>query len=622
MKSSFYDTSSSLYPNDKEKKIQYNQTFRTPSPTSQTNRKSFLMGSSSTYIDDVYRPYITPPTPFEKTTQELDSKIAAVNPYAQSLWYSFRGNDGSEIEKYKKVPVAAVPEPIKIKRSQLLPSLMAKKEIVSAVETNYHNYDSHGDNDYYLHEYDDRVSSLQIIQNYDYEVRNEPTEKKVNTIEEELLKPLNYPPPYEFITIQSTMVKKLACLLEISFNFKVYIDEHKILMNSKVRLYLFSNIKTLLIIHQKFFDAIVNNTTQIDIEELIYDHLQRLYHVYPSYLSSMPLRNHFTKRIINNNKFEKFLGIESNNHQMKQEFYDLIISPSKDFHRLLIFLNSYIGGSSPRIKVAIDKFLKYYENPIEDGLQFEADEPLYLDVPNLWKNEHKSNWKEIFSFNSERQIAYYLRFELKNQFQQYCTVIKFIKFQIDQISKISITNNYIAKGFIKLQINLPKSNYVRNIDYSKNLAHVDSENEKIYDLLKAFTIFIGDESFKEIECMICRANKICKGIIHQNNQADEGESYTVDKIFEVYQFKKLFEERFYLIFVKFVSFFKSYLEVIDYVHKNNNCFEDTSGIVESFRRQQLQQRQCVYQEETQLAEYNKELARACTKGKIMKRFYK
>lgn len=632
---SCYDTSSSLYPETQQQAFG----FTTPSPRSPINQDSIFNTALTPkfgFKDDVYKPYITPPTPFEESTkQQSEIDIDSANPYAQSLWYTFRGTDGAEeIGRYKKVKpvgvIARVPEPIKIKRSELLPSMMAKKEEVVVVD------------------HDGETDSLQIIEKYDYDAVEREEEEKI-------LKPLNNPPPFEFISIQSKLVKKLTCLLEISSNFKKYNDEHKILLNSKVRLYLFSNIKTLLILHMNFFNSIIDRDEGTDIEILVHDHLQRLYHVYPSYLNTMMLRNHFTALVVDNERFRAFLG---GGEDMKEEFSELVMSPSKDFHKLLIYLDSYMGGSSPRIKVLIGKFLKHFNDPNgggggENGV-FMLEEPLFLEVPKSWKVEHPKKWKEVQHFNTQGQLSYFLKSQLLEEFEKYVKIINIIKLQIEQISNISIVNNYIIKKFMKVQNELPLSSELGHENYGNRLVYVDKQNKEIYELLRAFTYFISDESFKETERMVNRACKICKRVIKGEDEVvmmgggedeedgggegemvgdDDGDGvegyddgYIGDKIFEVYEFKRLFEERLFLIFLKFIRFFESYIRVMK--TKNgmgkgkvtDDVEEDFRTIINSFERKRGVLGGADVGE-AQLEQYNQEIGRAFAKGKLKKRFF-
>lgn len=583
-----YDTSSSIYLDEtgsgRPREIYSKQAIHTPAPSDSPD------GSESGFFDDVYKPYVTPPSPFESSTHDQNKRLEAINPYAQSLWYTFRGNDSTEIEKYKKVPVCCVPEPSKVRQSGLLPSLMAKLEPV----------DSH--------------------------LSREREECVDRQMEEQVLKPLNTPPPYELIRIQSKMVKKLKCLLEIADKFSLYVREHKILISSKVKLYLFSNVETLLIIHGNFFDTVLNKTGKSDIEEIIYDYLQRLSHVYPSYLSVCNIREQFTKLILKIPKFSLFVGAGSN-REINNDLYELIVSPSKDFQELLKYLDEYIGASSPRIKVLISKFMQYYGHSKRLELKDGGSEPLYLDVPDGWKRCNKLVWKEIGGMSTEKQLAYFLKFQIKAEFDDYGKIIRLVKFQLDQISKLAVVNSFISKQFVKFHTQLPdtgppnshgsRSSY----DFGAHIRHVEQQNRQVYLLVEAFSGFVGKDNYRKTETLIKRVCHAAKKIYASNDASTATEDqYLIDQIFEIYRFKLLFEEKLYLTWMKFNHFFKAYVKVMN-SHTESPIAGSTDDIILSFKMNERLQKRNIQIEEDQLAVYNQELSRVCAKGRLMKRFF-
>lgn len=596
MHSRIYDTSSSIYPDDSNwgRTQFYNNLYKTPSPISPV--RSNWSSSSEDFSDDVYKPYVTPPSPFEKSTQYSSNKVAAVNPYAQSLWYSFRGNDGSEIEKYKKT-------------TNLLPSLMEKKTTESCT-----------------------VRSMGSIRSQGKSVK-EKQQNITETAEEQILKPLNNPPPYELISIQSLIVKKLKLLLEISISFDKFVGDNEVLINSKIKLFLFSNIKTLLIIHHKFLDTILNRDGKMDLEELLYDHLQRLYHVYPSYLNYNAVREKFVRRISNTPKFNPFVnGSESlhsndyffsssecdHKYPKEENFQKLVISPSVDFKKFLVYLDDYIGKASPRINVLISKFLNHYEVLQQHSLDVDLDEPLYLEIPQEWKVNHKMHWKEASGLNIEKQVLYYLRWQIKNQYRRYCKAMKLIRCQVEQISKISVMNNYISKGFIRLQTDLPETTKNVGMKYRDHLRKIDLENKKIYCIVQEFGEFINSESLKKADQIITNVLLRIKKMNSPNDQT--GGNYSVEKVFIVHQLKILFEESMDLVFAKFLVFIRKYLQITQESF-NKREYTSIETIVSEFRSKRSMQKENVLQQEARLAVYNEELGHFCARGRLMKRFF-
>lgn len=663
MSSKYYDTSSSVYPDDLHLKNSsqrignYFNKFQTPLRNSLSEEASLF--DSTGFNDDVYRPYITPPTPFEKSTQNhFESDKNPANPYAQSLWYTFRGNDGNEIEKYN---IAATQthetKPVLVKnngeRMELLPSLMLKTKFQ--------------ENDI---KYKDRVqvqrsSNTQYTRiKSSYAVLSDPTpisenftnlEQRYSTDDYadlndmDMLKPLNNPPPYEFITIETALVKKLKLIFALSIKFKSFIEENNILLNSKVTLYLFSNIKTLLLIHFNFLNLILDvGKNKADIEEIIFDHLQRLYHVYPSYLKSTRLRNYFTKLIIQNSKFKTFV-IHRNNKILEaydsqdtkktdikldlyftnefegeEGFYKLITTPVEDFKKILVYLKEYIGRSSPRIDVLIEKFDQHFgEVSLSDNLSFNKDElntinignisePLYLEIPSTWKNEHKLGWKEIASLNAERQMAYYLRSEMKKEYESFQKVSKLMKNQSDQISKISIYNNYIAKKFIQIDTELPNGGLAGN-KYIEHLLDVDEQNKEVYLLVESFIEFLNDESFQTTDQLMKKFCKIAKVIF---NNTEIPTSNVVDLIFDINKFRLLFKERLVLLTMKFESFFRKYVEIMG--PTNELEVFNTIEILNHYKDR-------VKQTESNIKNnkgFSEELSRVCAHDRLVRRFFK
>ena len=602
MHSRYYDTSSSIYPDDRRTQF-YNNLYKTPSPLSPNGNN--WSSSSEDFSDDVYRPYVTPPSPFEKSTQYSSNKVAAVNPYAQSLWYSFRGNDGSEIEKYKKVTT-----------EKLMPSLMEKSPEKVQLEAG-------------------KVSGKHSMGSIRSQSRSQREQRFTATSsDEQILEPLNNPPPYELISMQSIIVKKLKLLLEISNKFDKFVDEKNVLINSKIKLFLFSNIKTLLIIHHKFLDTILNRDGKIDLEELLYDHLQRLYHVYPSYLCYNMIRAEFVKRITDTPRFNPFVksseslqtgdyffSSDNDSHCAKEEkFQKLLVSPSVDFERFLRYLDDYIGKSSPRIGVLICKFLGHYENLQQNCLDVDTNEPLYLEIPQEWKISHKMNWKEISGMTIDRQLVHYLRWQIKSQYQRYCKIMRLIRCQIDQISKISVLNNHISKGFVRLRSDLPHA--VRNMGskYQQHLKKVNVENKRIYCIVEEFSRFINSESLKSADQVMVN---VLTGIKKLNGQGDQTNgNCSVEKVFRVHQLKVLFEESMYLVFAKFVVFVRRYLQIKEESFAGSGVpVVRVESIVSGFKRSRQQQQESVQQQDAQLAVYNQDLGHACAKGRLMRRFF-
>lgn len=601
MSSGFYDTSSSVYADDflnrdrdRDRDAFYKTVYKTPSPMISPTG-SWTSESDNGFRDDVYKPYVTPPSPFESSTQQKTTRIKPANPYAQSLWYTFRGNDGSEIDKYKKATI----------ETTLLPSLMEKRNSLSSPSLSQSNKEN----------IKPTVLNGNSVKSNWSSWSYKPKKEKSPIMEDsddQILKPLNNPPPYELISIESTITKKLKILLNLSIKFNEFIEENSILANSKIKLSLFSNIETLLLIHEKFLDAILNRDSKIDLEEMIYDHLQRLIHVYPSYLNSSMMRNYFAKSISEISKFKPF--IIANYEEIGSEFKDLIISPSEDFKKMLIYLDNYMGKSSPRIKVLISKFLKYYEESI--NVPFEAnDEPLFLDIPNNWKINHKINWKEISSMHIEKQIAYYLRWEIKKQYQRYCKMMKYIRYQIKQVSKLAISNNDITKNLIKFQINLPDGEYIGD-KYKDILKRVEHENKQISNILEKFNDFINNDKLKNIDNLIVDTLVNIKRISNCDHIADK---YFVDRVFNIHQLKVLFEGSLIIVFSKYIEFIRSYLAIMD--KPDLKCDYNINEVIRGFQKKRENQMVNVQREEAHFAVYNEELGRVVAKGRLMRRFF-
>ncbi|GMM45430.1 hypothetical protein DAPK24_020050 [Pichia kluyveri] len=660
----YHDTSSSVYPEDiysaKNNQNSYNYLKKLRTPPRKTQADETSLFDSSELHDDVYKPYITPPTPFEKSTQDhFGSDNGPSNPYAQSLWYTFRGNDGNEIDKYKKLATETQEtKPVLVDkngdRKELLPSLMLKtkwlendenkiKEKVD-IQRNSNNQYNRIQSSYAI--LDNSTPISDFFQSY----AQGSDDEYIDSVDENILRPLNNPPPYDFISIETNLVKKLKLIFELSLKFKSFVEENKILLNSKVTLYLFSNIKTLLLIHFNFLDIILDiRNNKYDIEETIFDHLQRLHHVYPSYLESSKLRNRFTRLIIQNPKFKTFvinrnsriseenpnekktLDIDEyfvNEFEGEEGFYKLITSLSKDFRKLLLYLKDYIGKSSPRIDVLIDKLDEYFEqnevtepnkaynsknleNSCNDNIAIdESNEPLYLEIPQHWRTEHKLSWKEISGLNIERQMAYYLRSEMKKDYENYAKVSKLIKNQTDQISKLSIYNNYIAKKFIQIDTELPRGGLVGN-KYIENLLDVDEQNKKVYKLVESLVEFSNDVSFQITDELIKKFCKLAKMIFTGTDLL----SNTADLLFDINKFRLLFKERALLLIIKFETFFMEYIEIVG--PSDGIVNYDSNDIVASFKRRVNE----TTSDNEHSMKINEEVNRVWAYDRLVKRFF-
>lgn len=655
--SGFYDTSSSIYPDEKtiSKENFYRNPYKTPSPMNSPTASLSSFGDTKTdFFDDVYKPYVTPPSPFEKSTKyksNTKKPVETNNPYAQSLWYTFRGNDGREIDKYKKITT----------ETKLLPSLMEKTR-----ESSQSNLFSNS--------YNNTMNSQK--NSFNYSLRKEISgggeslksdrsgwSNKIDKIDEHMninfgkflqtpidssdyniLKPLNNPPPFELISIQSLLVKKLKLLMDISNKFDQFVSDMDVLINPKIKPSLFSNVKTLLIIHHKFLDSILNRDAKIDLEETIYDHLQRLYHVYPSYLKTNSDRKQIAQIISNASNFKQFV-INSENFKSgdyffeslysskdinNNNFFNLIMSPAQDFKKLLEYLNGYIGKSSPRINVLISKFLNHFDLNEIDGTIMKPknndnnnegnDYLLFMEIPNKWKTQNKIQWKEISLLNIERKIAYYLRWVIKNQYQKYCKIMKMMRSQIEQITRLAITNHYISKNFIQLQTELPYTSLCESEKYKIQVKKAESENREIYNLVEAFNEFINSKKLKQIDGTIIHVLAKLKKIYHSNgqeiNNSEEGK-YQVGELFNIHQIMILFEESMQLVGAKYVYFLKRYFQVLDVDLPKQNI----DDIIRDFQKSRSLQQENMQEEEAQLREYNNQLGRVCAKGRLMERFF-
>lgn len=597
MNSSFYDTSSSIYPDEfnlNNKENFYKNLYRTPSPIGSLIESS-SSSSENEFCDDVYKPYITPPSPFEHSTQKISNRVKPTNPYAQSLWCSFGGNEGGGIENYKKITTD----------TKLMPSLMQKKIYANSNKENI--------------KFNTKLNGDSIKTNWSSWSYNAKKNKiKYEDPDDKILKPLNDPPPYEFISIESLIIKNLKILLNLSIKFDTYIKSNHIIINSNIKLSLFSNIKTLLLIHNKFLDTILNRDNRNDLEEIIYDYLQRLYHVYPSYLNSLKSRKYFAASFNKVSKFKSFL-IENSSEIGNNEFYNLITSPSEDFKNLLEYLNDYIGESSPRIRVLISKFLTCYEDSLYVN-QSICDKILYLEIPQQWKLNNKMNWKEISNMNIEKQMVYYLKWELKSQYQKYCKVMKYIRYQIEQVSKIAISNISIFKNFVKIQNDLPNSEYIENNKYDKHLKQVENENKQLYNLIQEFNNFINNETLKNIDSIIVNSIGSIKRII---NCGDVDNKYFIDQLFKIHQLKIFFEESMYLVFNRYLNFIGSYFDLMENnirLYIGDEIFSNDQ-IIQEFQDKKIKQQQRAKLEEAHFAVYNDELERVCAKGRLVRRFF-
>lgn len=410
----------------------------------------------------------------------------------------------------------------------------------------------------------------------------------------------------------------MKILINLSIKFDIYIKINHIIINSNIKLSLFSNIKTLLLIHNKFLDTILNRDNRNDLEEIIYDYLQRLYHVYPSYLKSLNSRKYFAESFNKISKFKSFL-IENSLEIGNNEFYNLIISPSEDFKNLLEYLDDYIGESSPRIRVLISKFLTCYKDSLYVN-QSICDKILYLEISQQWKLNNKINWKEISNMNIEKQMVYYLKWELKSQYRKYCKIMKYIRYQIEQVSKIAISNINIFKIFVKIQNDLPNGEFIENNKYDKHLKLVENENKQLYNLIQEFNNFINNETLKNIDFIIVNSIGIIKKIINCDHVDNK---YFIDQLFRIHQLKIFFEESMYLVFNRYLNFIESYIAIMENKIEsyNEGGILSNDQIIQEFQDKRMKQKQSAKLEEAHFAVYNDELERVCAKGRLVRRFF-
>lgn len=676
---SFYDTTSSVYPDEFDSKL-FNG-----------KNKSLEQDDKSSFEDDVYRPYITPPTPFEATTKEK----LEMNPYSQSLWYTSGNDYNHEVSKYAK---ANFNYQKGINQSSTDCCGTSGESDISDVD---------GDKYYFMEKYKlemhsktetpETVSELSIepdktkpldlifenfenkllpslmkktdmdikpilknsIRKVDISGRDQITSQigTIDTLDNELLKPLNDPPSYELISRQSKFVKKLKILHGISIAFNKYVKENSILLNSKVKMVLFSNIKTLLIIHQNFLHNILfkEANNKIDTEQIIYDHLQRLIHIYPSYIRSIPLKDHFISLISSNSKFQSFViniihelkKIDDQDYTEFEGFKKIMISPYVEFRNILEYLDEYIGVSSPRIRDLIEKILNEYEDPNTRNLfSFALYEPLFLEIPESWKFKHNLNWKEISRIPFNKQIGYYLRFEVKKIYHIYYKLLKDIGLQIEQLSQISIVNKQISTAFINVHDKLPGNNLEYKKKYVKRLEAVDEQNKYIVMIIESFTKeAIANKNTVELKETIEKVLKVSKKLVsninsknliynHRNTDSDSNDSFdiissdtnendeiTTEYLFKLNAFKIMIQECVIVLFSQYFQLLRAYYAVM----RNNNCItpsvDDVKQIVNDFQIGKQLQVKNTQQSELQYKLYNQELSQKCAKNRLMKRFF-
>lgn len=562
-----FDTTSSVYPLD------FAEITGPPSPQTPESQEIY---------EDVYRPFITPPSPFEKTTQQ--GKKSTFNPYAQSLWFTSRGNKGEEITKYMETTTACSKDEIHRDDNISKPLLKDFEELLprpplgNLGESNKEN-----------------LSKLCIDADPDTVQRaSKLISKRLGVV----LDTVSGEPPHKLILMETRLAKIFKILHHLSIKFEVFVEENGILCHPLLFPHLFGHVKTLCIIHCTFQQKLLDDVYPIqDLEDVLYDHLQRLSHVYPSYFQTISVRTFFVREIEKDHlRFAHFLRLvhkyleEYDLHNGISTFGELIIAPAEEIRQSLAYIHDFIGDKSPRLKAVAEKLGTAIENHHEQT-QHVLEEPIYLDIPSCWSTKYKSNKEERL----ENKILQSFRHDFKLQYSEYLTSVEMMRTQISHIANLSTTNIRIAKGFLAATANFKRhgtpvtqeaptprtklfqENMIKSI-HSMYVDKIDIQNKVVYQLLYNF-----DQTFS---VRATEVNDLCLFVLNTSKALLKDSTldrhYKTEQLYHYFQFQKLLKSVTLVLYEKYRTFMYKYIDTIcstnSYdptmtVEKLVNCFK-------------------------------------------------
>lgn len=526
-------------------------------------------------FDYAYKSYRTPPTPFQESLQiKAESKS---NPYAQSLWLTSRGYNLGEIEKYEahsKVHVRSDSKPI----TSVLPNL-SLKDLGHRPSRN-----SHKEN------YNDR----DIISNNGNSkfMKPSPSSKYPNLPSKKCLKETPAIAPsftrnefsYHFVLMETKLAKIFRILNHISMRFELFVEENAILCHPSLFSNIFGSVKTLRIIHDTFLQKLLDGVNPSEeLEDSVYDHLQRLAHVYPSYFQNVYTRNAFVDELTNEK--ERFVGFFAavqryiddygvNNGILS--FKELVNAPITEIQNFLTCIDNFVADKSPRVGATVEKLLSQITYYDPSKAQEKIVEPIYLDLPLHWRNKYMS------SHNHERlenQILKLFRNEFKIQYGEYIQAIEKIKSQVSQMATLSTTNIGIARGYLNSTSDFDKKHEIscsnktgapptpktklfqENMMQSMHSMYVDKidiQNKAIYQLLYNFDQMLNT---KYVEM-----NEMCQLILFSSKSVLKDDSldkrYKTEQLYSYFRFQNLLEAATLVIFEKYRTLYANYLRSI------------------------------------------------------------
>lgn len=557
-----FETSSSIYP-ESVYENRHND-----------HVKTLVTPESDETHDDVYRPYITPPSPFQYSTQKKTGNASAeANPYAQSLWLTSRGNKGEEIEKYKELTTTTIRSDTK-SRSGII-----TKECTSVPLNGLYkpSRDSNKENGSYLQFL--LPNPIKRKSNLYRKISLRQKSGMAPTQESSIIEL-----PHKFILIETRLTKIFKILNHLSVKFEIFVEDNGILCHPLLFSNIFGNVKTLRIIHDTFLQKLLDEVYPMeDLEDAIYDHLQRLSHVYPSYFQTMRARNIFVDALIKeHDQFADFFRTvqkyidEHGLHNGITSFKEMVNAPALEIETFLTCIDDFMSLKSPRVEAIIEKLSSYIvhcHDDDSDNDNYQLKEPIYLCIPTHWKSRFKGSKEEKL----EDQILRFFKHEFKIQYSEYRSCVEKIRNQVSQIANLSTTNIQIAKGFLNttshFKVNgntlakpqeptTPKTKLFQdNMLQSMHCMYVDKidiQNKAIYQLLYNF-----DQSLnvKNIEI-----NDMCKFVLSSSKSLLKDTSldrqYKTDQLYHYFHFQGLLKEATLELFTNYRFLFKDYIDVI------------------------------------------------------------
>ncbi|GMM29993.1 hypothetical protein DAMA08_027380 [Martiniozyma asiatica (nom. inval.)] len=682
---------------------------------------SFSTHIDAPFEDDVYKPFITPPTPFEAstttTTFENLKNIKIFNPYSQSLWVGTGGNMGTEIEKYNKdahsttkprlennvdsdmdlemlelkplklaskatielktkmessekesnstitlescdklqqisdlnpVSISAnselafiIPSPINHadsfkhktslrKRSGLIPdcpkestdskcdnSEISRESLTSLISnltnttslifqnntaTDYKNYhDDNGDgangSDMGKH----ASASLNLSQN------------QINSAFSNIL------------PIISNLSQLYKVINELSFYFNQYTNE--LMVFPDLAAYLFGNVQTLGLIYSQFFFNLLNKENIGNVEKIIFDHLQRLKHVFPSYFKSKAAREEYTNKIMDDYKSGGMLNafvkkcheqISDKNLEGIGSFKSLIETPILHIDKLLNEIDHWLSLGSFKIRTAVKTIRELIDESRKEGelnLNKIKDKEIYLIIPSNWHKNYRIHWKEINKYHIEDQFAFYLQDKLKRKFDDYIQLKNLVNSLIGTIAKLSTTNINIARNFFKYTQDFGNASNDRNGEtdkitpktqlfqqkmiksaYELYVNKIDVQNKAIYPQL-----LDNEKHLQETNSELYLYTKAVLRLTLEIPQSGLDRQRKRGKLFDVIAFIQLFEEYIFVLGERTLHMLTKYFETINTTNvdendtKSNNYIE-SDVIIDNFFEMRRVYKSAIYQE--------------------------